>query len=786
MPLEMLTQGEHAPGKAPPVSTAPRKEGEVGAAARGSPGAQRLPHWLHWPHGSVLWLLVGLVVAAAVAVTVDRTVFSGGTHTRTTSSLAPDRALADDAAATVIARYRERIPELMAEQGIPGLAVALVDKDRTLWVEGFGHIDGRGSAPVTADTIFSVQSMSKLFTATAVMQAVAAGRLDLDAPITTYLPEFTVHSAFEEHPERKITLRMLLSHTAGFTHEAPVGNNNELDPGDFDAHVRSISDTWLRFPVGSGYAYSNLGIDLAGYILERVEGKPFAEVMRDSLLEPLGMDHSTFDRAVIRATADRAVGHVHPYPKPPLDVPMTAAGGLYASAADLARFLRFELNGGSIDGRVVLDPKWLDEMQTVPPPRAGAPAGYALGVVRHRWNRWEQRPDLFDHGGGGFGFLSDLWWLPQLGIGVAILTNSQDHQLQNDLALSILADLVGEPGVYRDRLLALPWRPPADDPDASFEPPAGMANLVANAAMVATGDEATRWAAYSGAYRSPRGVTSTRVLRRTGSSSTPASPTSRPKTRRSRSFATASPRSSPACSLPTTARRSTSGARSRPGGTSGSFASRAVPPPWQWAILGAAALVAVIWLVAALARSVRRSAGSRSSSTGQRAATRRWRRVTAAGRECDRTAHARNRGPARVDARARRLRLPGPARPIPGRAAGRAPAAGRSRPRRLHGGSRRFGLDRTLVVERGEAAVRRPCCRSGRARRATRRMASHRVGHDLERSAGFGISRPVLQLDDKACVARDRRSASGSCPERTERERHSILLPQSLPSRSTG
>lgn len=137
------------------------------------------------------------------------------------------RAVAADAAATVIARYRARIPELMAEQGIPGLAVALVDADRTLWVEGFGHIDRRGSAPVTADTLFSVQSMSKLFTATAVMRTVAAGRLDLDAPITTYLPGFTVHSAFEEHPERKITLRMLLSHTAGFTHEAPVGNNNE-------------------------------------------------------------------------------------------------------------------------------------------------------------------------------------------------------------------------------------------------------------------------------------------------------------------------------------------------------------------------------------------------------------------------------------------------------------------------------------------------------------------------------------------------------------------------------
>ena len=251
-----------------------------------STGPQPLPHLLRRPRRWIAFLLAALVAAAVGAVVVDRTVFSRDEaaarperqRIRDGPVAEPERIAPGTAAATVIASYRARIPELMAEQGIPGLAVALVDKDLTLWVEGFGHVDRRGSAPVNADTIFSVQSMSKLFTATAVMQAVAAGRLDLDEPITTYLPGFTVHSAFEEHPERKITLRMLLSHTAGFTHEAPIGNNNELEPGDFDDHVRSISKTWLRFPVGTGYAYSNLGIDLAGYILERVEGKPFPDV----------------------------------------------------------------------------------------------------------------------------------------------------------------------------------------------------------------------------------------------------------------------------------------------------------------------------------------------------------------------------------------------------------------------------------------------------------------------------------------------------------------------------
>jgi CubicO group peptidase (beta-lactamase class C family) len=584
------------------------------------PPGRRRPRRAHWPQRSLRWLLVGLVVAAAVAVALDRMVFSDATQPPARSSIAPG--LVDDAAATVIARYRERIPQLMAEQEIPGLAVALVRRDRILWVEGFGRLERSGSRPVDADTIFSVQSMTKLFTATAVMQAVAAGRLELDEPITTYLPGFTVRSAFEEHPERKITLRMLLSHTAGFTHEAPIGNNNELAPGDFDDHVRSISDTWLRFPVGTGYAYSNLGIDLAGYILQRVEGKPLADVMRESLLEPLGMHRSTLGRATIRAAENRAVGHVDPYPEPPVDVPMTAAGGLYASAADLARFLRFQLNHGSLDGRVVLDRRWLHEMQTVPAPAAGAPAGYALGVARHRWNRWDGRPDLFDHGGGGFGFLSDLWWVPRLGIGVATLTNSQDHRLQNEISLSILTDLVSEPGPYRDRILSLPWRAPAEDPDGSFSPPAGLARLVADAAMPAGGDEATRWAGFTGLYRPlawdvldlesrpARFLVDAGVPYFEGEDRNDAFARYR--------LAEVEPGLFLADNGETLDLRGDipTWRNLRLVRVSGG------PSPWQWAILGAAALVALTWLGGALARTVRRSPASRT-------ATSRWPAVAA-------------------------------------------------------------------------------------------------------------------------------------------------------------
>src|SRR5512139_2420996 len=463
----------------------------------GAPGAGRRP-----PRAASAGLEVAMATgrsaraALAAAVGVLLTTTSGGAAAVAASAVPPD------GVAAVIAHYRARIPELMAQQHIPGLALALVDGNGVVWQQGFGSTDSDGGTPVTVDTIFSVQSMSKTFTATAVMRAVQSGRLDLDVPITTYLPGFAVHSAFEPHPERRITLRMLLGCTAGFTHEAPLGNNYEPEPGTFDAHVRSISDTWLRFPVGTGYAYSNLGIDLAGYILERVSATPLPVVMRDSLLAPLGMDHSTFDRSRVRATTDRAVGHTDDPVPPPVDIPMTAAGGLWASAADLARFLEFQLGNGTVDGRTVLDTALMREMRTVPAPHAGAPAGYALGVVRTHFRPGGHNLDLFNHAGGGFGFLSDLFWIPQLQLGIALLTNSDDHDLQVSLAGGILSDLVTEPDSrYHQRMLSLPIQVDAVHPDDHYVAPPDLADRIAAVAMPASNQQAARWAGYAGLYR---------------------------------------------------------------------------------------------------------------------------------------------------------------------------------------------------------------------------------------------------------------------------------------------
>jgi len=200
------------------------------------------------------------------------------------------------------------MPEWLKQKDTPGAAIAVVDDKSVLWSEVYGHTSRAKDKAVTPRTLFSIQSMSKSFTALGVLMAIQDGLLDLDAPITDYLPDFSVRSRYEDRPERKMTLRHLLSHRAGFSHEAPVGSNYDSRPTTFEEHVLSISDTWLRYPVGYRYSYSNMGIDLAGYILEKKSGQPFAAYIRDKILIPLGMNDSTLDIATILKAENRAVG----------------------------------------------------------------------------------------------------------------------------------------------------------------------------------------------------------------------------------------------------------------------------------------------------------------------------------------------------------------------------------------------------------------------------------------------------------------------------------------------
>jgi CubicO group peptidase (beta-lactamase class C family) len=338
---------------------------------------------------------------------------------------------------SIIEAYKSKIPKLMKKDCLPGLSIALVDKYGVVWSEAYGFTDRKKKKPVTPDTIFSVQSMSKTFTATGVMVAVQDGLVDLDTPITTYIPDFTANSRFEKNPQEMMTLRHLLCHKAGFTHEAPIGNNNYPNFHSFEAHIESISDTWLRYPVGQRYCYSNLGIDLAGYILQVVSGKPFAQYMKEEVLEPIGMKNSSFDWKTIRNSENRAIGHAKGFSEVPLEFGLIPAGALYTSVEDMEKFIQFHLNDGVVGNKQILEKRYLEEMYTVPFPVKGQIEGYALGIDKKK----KYDSYFLLHGGGGFGFLSNMIWYPEFGIGMILLTNSVNHKLLN-LSYMIIDDIV--------------------------------------------------------------------------------------------------------------------------------------------------------------------------------------------------------------------------------------------------------------------------------------------------------------------------------------------------------
>lgn len=320
--------------------------------------------------------------------------------------------------APLIAAERKRILDAMAKADVPGAAVCFIHDGKPVWVEGFGVTDTRAGRPVAADTIFSIQSTSKNVTATAIMLAVQQGLLDLDRPITSYLPDFTVQSRFERAPQEKMNLRLLMAHRAGFTHEAPVGNNYDPAFPSFEAHIASIAQTWLRFPVGERYRYSNLGFDLAGYILQKQSRMAFADFVKTMVFDPLGMKDSTVATDVYAARANRAVGHDKGYASVPLKTPLIPSGGVYTSARDMAAYALFHLNRGKVGGRAVLKEELWNEMHAFP-----YGDDYSLGVIRSELRYGAADIRLLSHRGGGFGFGSVFDYCPEAGLAWVAMFN---------------------------------------------------------------------------------------------------------------------------------------------------------------------------------------------------------------------------------------------------------------------------------------------------------------------------------------------------------------------------
>jgi CubicO group peptidase (beta-lactamase class C family) len=311
------------------------------------------------------------------------------------------------------------VPAQLGPADVAGAVVVVVKDGKVLVGRGYGWADVAKRVPVSWETtLFRPGSISKLFTWTAVMQQVEQGKLDLDADVNTYL-DYKVPEAFG----KPITLRDVMTHTPGYEDYAKdliVADASMLVP--LGQHLRSHQPQRI-FPPGSTPAYSNYATSMAGYIVERVSGKPFAEYVQQSILSPLGMTHATFQQPLPAALAPAmSMGYKVASEKPqPFEIVVPSpAGALSASGADMARFMIAHLQDGSYEGAQILKPETAKLMHARQRGKSPETDGMALGFYEESRNGHR----IIGHGGDTNWFHSDLHLIPDANVAFFVSYNS--------------------------------------------------------------------------------------------------------------------------------------------------------------------------------------------------------------------------------------------------------------------------------------------------------------------------------------------------------------------------
>ncbi len=330
---------------------------------------------------------------------------------------APDRVPAEGQYAPIAEAMSALIEHEMAAQHIPAVSIALIDGPKTIWAQGFGTAGAPAESAATANTVYRIGSVSKLFTDIGIMQLVERGELDLDAPIQTYLPDFHPANPFGGD----ITLRHLMSHRAGLTREPPVGNYFDPSDSTLSHMVASLNQTSLFYPPGQRTKYSNAGIGTVGYVLEKVKGEPFATYLAHAVLEPMGLGSSAFaidDRLRPRlAQATMWTYDEREFPAPTFALGMAPAGSMYSTVNDLAQFAQVIFDRGQGANGRVLSRETLEKMwqpQFVP---AGTRSGFGLGFYVTR----DDSTFVVAHDGAIYGFATNFMAMPDEKLAVAVV-----------------------------------------------------------------------------------------------------------------------------------------------------------------------------------------------------------------------------------------------------------------------------------------------------------------------------------------------------------------------------
>ena len=329
------------------------------------------------------------------------------------------------------------------EHRLPGAAVGVVHGDDLVWSAGIGFTDVAARRAPDTSTLYRIASITKTFTGTAIMQLRDEGRLHLDDPIVTYVPELR-DAASPFGPIETVTIRRMLSHESGLTGEPPGTDWSKLSyEGLIAPNLERVSEIGTRIPPNTQQKYSNLGYQLLGEVVARVTGAPYVDHIRSAILGPLGMTNTWFEPLPDEALPRRATGYSARWLSDELglaDLSITvwAEGGLWSCIDDLSRWITFQLreDGGPREGSQVLAGSTLKEMHAaryLGNEEWTEAFGITWYAIRKDGVTWVQ------HSGGLHGFDTNVCFEPKERVGAIALVNGLGDASDLSMELGAMA-----------------------------------------------------------------------------------------------------------------------------------------------------------------------------------------------------------------------------------------------------------------------------------------------------------------------------------------------------------
>jgi CubicO group peptidase (beta-lactamase class C family) len=350
-----------------------------------------------------------------------------------------------------------RIVDSYIEQSHPvGLAVGIVRNDSVIFTRDYGKTALNGGRPITDSTLFHLASVTKPFVATAVMQLVEEGKVELDQPVTRYVPYFTM----KDPRAATITVRQVLSHTAGLPDVTDYAwGKPEYDDGALERYIKGLKDSTLIAAPGEKWQYSNIGFELLADLVAIQSGQPFEDYVQRRILTPLGMKKSTLLMTDVDSTllasgheAD-STGAFQPAADYPYNRRHAGSSTLHSNLIDMLRWARANLNRGTLDGQTILKSASYDSLWRVQrdmtaalaerAKQAGITLPYDSAGIGLSWMLTSKKGvRMVGHSGGDEGFRSDLVLVPERKLGVVLMTNS-GVRVPQQLTVALIEALVG-------------------------------------------------------------------------------------------------------------------------------------------------------------------------------------------------------------------------------------------------------------------------------------------------------------------------------------------------------